>query len=108
MKPVIQLFGESFLYSCSFDKATVYEQFVPEHVLVYQISGQTQIYHQRGEMLLQEGDILLARRNKARNTTLGARRHQVAKPDIGERAPHHHFMVTAARPIRIEVDRLHA
>ena len=64
MKPVIQLFGESFLYSCSFDKATVYEQFVPEHVLVYQISGQTQIYHQRGEMLLQEGDILLARRNK--------------------------------------------
>src|ERR1700742_305549 len=64
MKPVIQLFGESFLYSCSFDKATVYEQFVPEHVLVYQISGQTQIYHQRGEMLLQEGDILLARRNQ--------------------------------------------
>src|SRR5476651_2595111 len=64
MKPVIQIFGESFLYSCSFDKTHVYEQFVPEHVLAYQISGQTQIYHQRGEMVLEEGQILLARRNQ--------------------------------------------
>jgi AraC-like DNA-binding protein len=64
MKPVIQIFGESFLYSCSFDKAHIYEQFVPEHILAYQISGQTQIYHQRGEMVLKEGHILLARRNQ--------------------------------------------
>src|SRR5476651_1886636 len=64
MKPVIQIFGESFLYSCSFDKTHVYEQFVPEHVLAYQISGQTQIYHQRGQMVLEEGQILLARRNQ--------------------------------------------
>jgi AraC family transcriptional regulator, exoenzyme S synthesis regulatory protein ExsA len=64
MKPVIQIFGESFLYSCLFDKTHVYEQFVPEHVLAYQISGQTQIYHQRGQMVLEEGQILLARRNQ--------------------------------------------
>ena len=64
MKPVIQIFGDSFLYSCSFEKAYVYEKFVPEHVLAYQIAGQTQIYHQRGEMVLQEGQILLARRNQ--------------------------------------------
>jgi len=64
MKPVIRIFGESFLYSCSFDKTHTYEQFVPEHVLAYQISGQTQIYHQRGEMVLEEGQILLARRNQ--------------------------------------------
>jgi AraC-like DNA-binding protein len=64
MKPVIRIFEESFLYSCSFDKAHIYEQFVPEHVLAYQISGQTQIYHQRGEMVLEEGHILLARRNQ--------------------------------------------
>jgi len=64
MKPVIRIFGDSFLYSCSFDKATIYEQFVPEHVLAYQISGQTQIYHQRREMMLEEGNILLARRNQ--------------------------------------------
>jgi AraC-like DNA-binding protein len=65
MNPVIyQLFGESFLYACSFDKTHTYEQFVPENLLAYQISGQTQIYHQRGEMVLGEGQILLARRNQ--------------------------------------------
>jgi AraC-like DNA-binding protein len=64
VKPVIKIFGDSFLYSCTFDKAYTYEKFVPEHVLAYQISGQTQIYHQRGEMLLEEGQFLLARRNQ--------------------------------------------
>ena len=64
MKPVIRILGESFLYSCSFDIAHIYEQFVPEHVLVYQISGQTQIYHQRGEMVLEAGNVLLARKNQ--------------------------------------------
>jgi AraC family transcriptional regulator, exoenzyme S synthesis regulatory protein ExsA len=64
MKPVIRIFGESFLYSCAFDITYTYEKFVPEHVLVYQISGQTQIYHQRGEMLLEQGQFLLARRNQ--------------------------------------------
>jgi AraC family transcriptional regulator, exoenzyme S synthesis regulatory protein ExsA len=64
MRPVIQQLGESFIYSCTFDKAFTYEQFVPEHILAYQISGQTQIYHQRGEMVLEEGQILLAHRNQ--------------------------------------------
>ena len=65
MNPVIyQILGESFLYACSFDKAHTYEQFVPENLLAYQISGQTQIYHQRGEMVLKEGQILLARKNQ--------------------------------------------
>jgi len=65
MNPVIyQIFGESFLYACSFDKAHTYEQFVPENLLAYQISGQTQIYHHKGEMVLKEGQILLARRNQ--------------------------------------------
>ena len=60
----MQLYGESILYTCTFDKAYTFEQFVPEHLLAYQISGQTQIYHQRGEMVLEEGQFLLARRNQ--------------------------------------------
>jgi AraC family transcriptional regulator, exoenzyme S synthesis regulatory protein ExsA len=64
MRPVIQMLGESFIYSCTFNKAFTYEQFVPEHILAYQISGQTQIFHQRGEMVLEEGQLLLAHRNQ--------------------------------------------
>ena len=64
MKPVTQLFGDSFLYACTFNKTYTYEQFVPENLLAYQISGQTEIYHQRGEMVLEEGQFLLARKNQ--------------------------------------------
>jgi AraC-like DNA-binding protein len=64
MRPVIQPLGESFIYACAFDKAYTYEQFVPEHLLAYQISGQTHIFHQRGEMVLEEGKILLAHGNQ--------------------------------------------
>jgi AraC-like DNA-binding protein len=64
MKPVVKLIGDSFLYSCSFAQTHAYEEFVPEHVLVYQISGQTQIYSFHGEMVLKEGQVLLARRNQ--------------------------------------------
>jgi AraC family transcriptional regulator, exoenzyme S synthesis regulatory protein ExsA len=58
------MLGESFIYSCTFNKAFTYEQFVPEHILVYQISGQTHIFHQRGEMVLKEGQLLLAHKNQ--------------------------------------------
>jgi AraC family transcriptional regulator, exoenzyme S synthesis regulatory protein ExsA len=64
MKLVMQLYGESFLYTCAFDKTYTFEQFVPEHLLAYQISGQTQIYHQRGEMVLKEGQFLIGRKNQ--------------------------------------------
>jgi AraC family transcriptional regulator, exoenzyme S synthesis regulatory protein ExsA len=64
MRPVIQMLGESFIYTCTFNKAFTYEQFVPEHLLAYQISGQTHIFHQRGEMVLKEGRLLLAHKNQ--------------------------------------------
>ena len=37
MRPVYQLLGESFIYACAFDEAFTYDQFVPEHLLAYQI-----------------------------------------------------------------------
>jgi hypothetical protein len=64
MKPVIQIFGESFFYDRMSHKAHTYERFVPEHLLAYQISGQTQIYLQREEIVLAEGYILLSRGNQ--------------------------------------------
>src|SRR5258706_10079977 len=64
MKPVVKQVGDSFIYSCVLDKTYAYEQFIPESLLAYQISGKTQIYHQKGEILLEEGQILLARGNQ--------------------------------------------
>jgi AraC-like DNA-binding protein len=68
LKPVSQQLGEIFVHTCAFEKTYAYEQFVPENLLVYQISGKTHIYHQRGEMVLEEGQLLLARRNQFAKT----------------------------------------
>src|SRR5258708_4139412 len=65
MKPVFRIFGESFIYYDRLsDKALTYEKFVPEHYLSYQVSGQTQIFYQREEIILQEGHYLLCHRNQ--------------------------------------------
>jgi AraC family transcriptional regulator, exoenzyme S synthesis regulatory protein ExsA len=57
-------FGNAFLYSCYFDKAFGHEQFVPEHVVSFQISGETHIGHQKGNLILKEGQIVISGRNQ--------------------------------------------
>src|SRR5262245_44867659 len=37
------------------------------------------------------------------DTTLDAGDHEVAQPDVGEGAPHHHFVVAAPCPVRVKV-----
>jgi AraC-like DNA-binding protein len=64
MKPVSQQLGDIFVHACTFEKTYAYEQFVSEHLLAYQLSGETYIYHQLGEMVLKPGQLLLARRNQ--------------------------------------------
>ncbi len=64
MRPVVQILGESFVYACAYEKAFTFEQFVPETMLAYQISGETHIYHQKGELVLAKGQFLLGRRNQ--------------------------------------------
>jgi AraC family transcriptional regulator, exoenzyme S synthesis regulatory protein ExsA len=56
--------GGSFVYACTFDESYAYDKFVPESVLAFQIAGETRIYHQLGDLVLQEGQILLARGNQ--------------------------------------------
>jgi len=57
-------FGNAFLYSCYFDKALGNEQFVSEHVVSYQISGETHIDHQNGVIILKEGQLLISHRHQ--------------------------------------------
>src|ERR1700743_2853768 len=64
MDRTARLLGGSFVYACTFDECHAYDKFVPESVLAYQITGETRIYHQRGDLVLKEGQILLARGNQ--------------------------------------------
>lgn len=62
--PVTRVLEDSFVYSCTFDQQRGNEQFVPHHVLSFQISGETRIQHQNGLLILKENQILLTRKNQ--------------------------------------------
>ena len=64
MKPITHTLLGTFVTTCSFSKALSYEQFVSEHVLAYQISGETHLYHQKGNIVLKAGHAVLARGNQ--------------------------------------------
>ncbi len=55
-------FGSAFVYSCFIDKSFGNEQFVSDHVVSYQISGETHIDHQQGSMILKEGQLMISHR----------------------------------------------
>ncbi len=62
--PVTQVLEDSFVYSCCFEKRRAHEQFVPHYTLAFQISGETHVYHQNGELVLKKNQLLLARKNQ--------------------------------------------
>ncbi|MBB6498864.1 helix-turn-helix domain-containing protein [Pedobacter cryoconitis] len=64
MKTVTPQTDDSFVYSCSSEEQWGYEQFIPEHILAYQLSGETHIFHQNGTFVLKKNQILLAHRNQ--------------------------------------------
>lgn len=66
--PTTQVLEDSFVYSCSFDHQRGYEQFLPHHILSFQISGETHIQHQNGLLILKENQMVLSRRNQLAKT----------------------------------------
>lgn len=64
MKRVTPQAEDFFVYSCTSEEQWGYDQFIPEHILAYQVSGETHIYHQQGTLVLKKNQILLARKNQ--------------------------------------------
>lgn len=57
-------FGSSFVYSCYYDKALGHEQFVPELMVSFQLSGETHVYHQKGSLIVKADQFVIARKNQ--------------------------------------------
>lgn len=64
MKMIVPQAADSFVYACSSENKWGYEQFIPEHILAYQVSGETHIFHQQGTFVLRKNQMLLAHRNQ--------------------------------------------
>jgi AraC-like DNA-binding protein len=65
----MDLRGGSFLYAHALDKAHGNVQFISETLLTYQVSGVTHISSEQEKIILNEGQLILARRNQLVKST---------------------------------------
>ncbi len=59
-----EIIFDKLVYSCVFEKHRGNEEFIPEHFLGYQLSGETHAFHADGNTIIPENSIVLVRKNQ--------------------------------------------
>jgi len=59
-----EIIFDKLVYSCVFEKHRGNEEFIPEHFLGYQLSGETHAFHADGNTIIPENTIVLVRKNQ--------------------------------------------
>ncbi|WP_316741836.1 AraC family transcriptional regulator [Pedobacter antarcticus] len=59
-----EIIFDRLVYSCAFEKHRGYEEFIPEHFLGFQLSGETHAFHSAGNTIIPENTIILVRKNQ--------------------------------------------
>ncbi|HWW42137.1 AraC family transcriptional regulator [Pedobacter sp.] len=59
-----EIIFDKLVYSCAFEKYRGYEEFIPEHFLGFQLSGETHAFHDQGNTVITENSIVLVRKNQ--------------------------------------------
>lgn len=60
---------DRLVYSCAFEKYTGQEEFIPDHFLGFQLSGETHAMHAKGNTIVPEGSVVLVRKNQLIRST---------------------------------------
>ncbi|SFW74176.1 AraC-type DNA-binding protein [Sinomicrobium oceani] len=64
MKGTTEIIFDKLVYSCAFEKYRGYEEFIPEHFLGFQLSGETHAFSAGGNTVIKENSIVLVKRNQ--------------------------------------------
>ncbi|MGN7787344.1 helix-turn-helix domain-containing protein [Niabella sp. 22666] len=64
MEPNSEIIFDKLVYSCAFEKYRGYEEFIPEHFLGFQLSGETHAFGVEGNTVIRENTVVLVRRNQ--------------------------------------------
>jgi AraC-like DNA-binding protein len=59
-----EIIFDKLAYSCAFEKHKGNEEFIPEHFLGFQLSGETHASHTQGHTAITENTVVLVRRNQ--------------------------------------------
>ncbi|WP_300691232.1 AraC family transcriptional regulator [Chryseobacterium sp.] len=64
MEKTSEIIFDKLAYSCSFESYRGHEEFIPDHFLGFQISGETHAFHEQGKTVIKENTVVLVRKNQ--------------------------------------------
>jgi len=64
MEAKAEIIFDRFVYSCAFEKYRGQEEFIPEHFLGFQLSGETHAFHADGQVVIRENTVVFVPKNQ--------------------------------------------
>ena len=64
MENTSEIIFDKLVYSCAFESYRGHEEFIPDHFLGFQISGETHAFHEHGKTVIKENTVVLVRKNQ--------------------------------------------
>lgn len=64
MEATAEIIFDRFVYSCAFEKYRGQEEFIPEHFLGFQLSGETHAFHADGQAVIRENTVVFVPKNQ--------------------------------------------
>jgi AraC-like DNA-binding protein len=64
MEKTSEIIFDKLVYSCAFESYKGHEEFIPDHFLGFQLSGETHAFHEQGKTVIKENTVVLVRKNQ--------------------------------------------
>ena len=76
MENTSEIIFDKLVYSCVFESYRGHEEFIPDHFLGFQISGETHAFHEQGKTVIKENTVVLVRKNQLIRTIKYPSKHE--------------------------------
>lgn len=76
MEKTSEIIFNQLVYSCAFESYRGHEEFIPDHFLGFQLSGETHAFHEQGTTIIRENTVVLVRKNQLIRTVKHPSVHQ--------------------------------
>lgn len=64
MEKTSEIIFDRLVYSCAFETYRGHEEFIPDHFLGFQLSGETHAFHDKGKTVIRENTVVLVKKNQ--------------------------------------------
>lgn len=64
MENTSEIIFDKLVYSCAFESYKGHEEFIPDHFVGFQLSGETHAFHEQGKTIIRENTVVVVKKNQ--------------------------------------------